>query len=176
LPQKADVWPRPCLHRLWPVCRTIASRHSWSLQPRQQQTQQFRSALACRRRLSPHRSTRFCTRILNAAEDYAGYLQQNGFKVDVKPTNDLSQIRHDAGVPEQLEGRHTMLVDGMWSTVSCQSTSSRSCFRSARPSGKFSSSAAFILSRLCPRSFFRWRARRFRMPEFFKLVGGGPGP
>jgi hypothetical protein len=48
----------------------------------------------------------------SCCEDYAAYLQQNGFKVDVKPTNDLSQISHDAGVPEQLEGCHTMLVGG----------------------------------------------------------------
>jgi hypothetical protein len=43
---------------------------------------------------------------------YAAYLKRNGFEVDVKPTNDLSQISHDAGVPEQLQGCHTMLVDG----------------------------------------------------------------
>jgi hypothetical protein len=45
-------------------------------------------------------------------EGYAAYLKQNGFDVEVKPTNDLAQISHDAGVPEDLEGCHTMFVGG----------------------------------------------------------------
>ncbi len=45
-------------------------------------------------------------------EGYAAYLKQNGFDVDVKPTNDLAQISHDAGVPENLEGCHTMFIGG----------------------------------------------------------------
>ena len=48
----------------------------------------------------------------SCCEDYAAYLQQSGFTVDVKPTNDLAQISLKAGVPENLEGCHTMLVDG----------------------------------------------------------------
>jgi hypothetical protein len=43
-------------------------------------------------------------------EGYAQYLDQNGFKVDVKPTNDLAQISQKAGVPENLQGCHTMFV------------------------------------------------------------------
>lgn len=45
-------------------------------------------------------------------EGYAQYLEQNGFKVDVKPTNDLAEISRNAGVPEDLEGCHTMFVGG----------------------------------------------------------------
>lgn len=45
-------------------------------------------------------------------ENYAAYLRQNGFDVEVKPTNDLAQISSEAGVPAQLEGCHTMFVDG----------------------------------------------------------------
>jgi hypothetical protein len=43
-------------------------------------------------------------------EGYAQYLEQNSFKVDVKPTNDLAEISRKAGVPEQLEGCHTMFI------------------------------------------------------------------
>lgn len=43
-------------------------------------------------------------------EGYARYLEQNGFKVDVKPTNDLAEISRKAGVPEDLEGCHTSFV------------------------------------------------------------------
>lgn len=45
-------------------------------------------------------------------EGYAQYLDQNGFRVDVKPTNDLAEISAKAGVPEELEGCHTMFVGG----------------------------------------------------------------
>ena len=46
-------------------------------------------------------------------ESYAAYLEQNGFTVDVKPTNDyLTEISSKAGVPADLEGCHTMFVEG----------------------------------------------------------------
>src|SRR5260370_26186282 len=45
-------------------------------------------------------------------EMYADYLRQNGFEVQLKPTNDLSQISAKAGTPADLEGCHTMLVEG----------------------------------------------------------------
>jgi len=45
-------------------------------------------------------------------EGYATYLRQNGFAVDVKPTNDLTEISRKAGVPENLQGCHTMFVGG----------------------------------------------------------------
>src|SRR5579863_881895 len=48
----------------------------------------------------------------SCCEAYAAYLRDNGFDVEIKPTNDLSQISLKAGVPEQLEGCHTMFVDG----------------------------------------------------------------
>ena len=43
-------------------------------------------------------------------ESYAQYLDQNGFKVDVKPTNDLAEISRKAGIPEALEGCHTSFI------------------------------------------------------------------
>jgi len=48
----------------------------------------------------------------SCCEKYAAYLRQNGFEVDVKETNDLEGITLKAGVPEQLEGCHTMLIGG----------------------------------------------------------------
>ncbi|MBN9564286.1 MAG: CopG family transcriptional regulator [Alphaproteobacteria bacterium] len=43
-------------------------------------------------------------------EGYAQYLDQNGFKVDVKPTNDLAEISRKAGIPEDLQGCHTSFI------------------------------------------------------------------
>ena len=43
---------------------------------------------------------------------YADYLRANGFDVQLRPTNDLSQISAKAGTLADLEGCHTMLVDG----------------------------------------------------------------
>lgn len=48
----------------------------------------------------------------SCCEGYAAYLRDNGFAVEVKPTNDLAQISADAGVPAEMEGCHTMFVDG----------------------------------------------------------------
>ena len=43
-------------------------------------------------------------------EGYSQYLQQNGFKVDVRSTNDLAEISRKAGVPEELQGCHTSFI------------------------------------------------------------------
>jgi hypothetical protein len=45
-------------------------------------------------------------------EGYAAYLRDNGFNVDVKPTNDLAEISRKAGIPEGMQGCHTMFIDG----------------------------------------------------------------
>jgi hypothetical protein len=45
-------------------------------------------------------------------EGYAAYLRENGFEVEVKPTNDLAEISRKAGVPEELQGCHTTFIDG----------------------------------------------------------------
>jgi hypothetical protein len=45
-------------------------------------------------------------------EGYADYLRQNGFKVTVKPTHDLSLIKRKYGVAEKFEGCHTTIVGG----------------------------------------------------------------
>ena len=45
-------------------------------------------------------------------EGYAAYLRQNGFAVEVKTTTDLAEISRKAGVPERLQGCHSMFMDG----------------------------------------------------------------
>ena len=45
-------------------------------------------------------------------ENYAAYLRQNGFDVEVKPSNDLATISSEAGVPPEYEGCHTAFIDG----------------------------------------------------------------
>ncbi len=48
----------------------------------------------------------------SCCEAYADYLRENGFEVVVKETDALEEITLKAGVPQQLEGCHTMFVDG----------------------------------------------------------------
>ncbi len=43
---------------------------------------------------------------------YAEYLEENGFEVTLQNTTDMQSIKQQAGVPEQLAGCHTMLIDG----------------------------------------------------------------
>ncbi len=43
-------------------------------------------------------------------EGYAQYLDRNGFKVDVRPTNDLAEISRKAGIPSDLEGCHAAFI------------------------------------------------------------------
>ncbi|MSO93260.1 MAG: DUF411 domain-containing protein [Rhodospirillales bacterium] len=45
-------------------------------------------------------------------EGHARYLEANGFKVDVKPTQGLAMLRKMLGVPESLAGCHTIVIDG----------------------------------------------------------------
>ena len=45
-------------------------------------------------------------------EAYVKFLEEQGFKVEVKPVHDLHAIDQKAGVPEALEGCHTSFIDG----------------------------------------------------------------
>jgi len=45
-------------------------------------------------------------------ESYADYLRARGFAVTVEATHDLPMIKQEHGVPEGLEGCHTMLLSG----------------------------------------------------------------
>jgi hypothetical protein len=45
-------------------------------------------------------------------DSYAAYLREHGFEVDVKEVNNLTEISSKAGIPERLQGCHTMFVNG----------------------------------------------------------------
>lgn len=57
-------------------------------------------------------ATLYKTPQCGCCESYVDYLRDNGFTVTVTPTHDLSLIKRQHGVPERLDGCHTMLVDG----------------------------------------------------------------
>lgn len=46
----------------------------------------------------------------SCCETYAAYLERNGFEVTVVPSNDLTQISQEAGVPASLQGCHTIKI------------------------------------------------------------------
>ena len=48
----------------------------------------------------------------SCCEVYASYLKNYGFDIELKPTNDLTQISAKFDVPADLMGCHTMLIDG----------------------------------------------------------------
>lgn len=48
----------------------------------------------------------------SCCETYAAYLEKNGFKVDIRPTNDLDQVSAGLGVPANLQGCHSVVVGG----------------------------------------------------------------
>ncbi len=64
------------------------------------------------RAAAPIQATLYTNPQCSCCEGYAQYLEKNGFKIDVKPTTDLAEISQKAGVPEDLEGCHTMFVGG----------------------------------------------------------------
>ncbi len=61
---------------------------------------------------APIKATLYKNPQCSCCEGYAAYLRQNGFEVDVKPTNDLAEISQKAGVPEKYQGCHTTFIDG----------------------------------------------------------------
>lgn len=50
--------------------------------------------------------------LCGCCEEYANYLCDNGYTLNIEPTQDLSSIHRQHGVPENLEGCHVMLIDG----------------------------------------------------------------
>lgn len=48
----------------------------------------------------------------SCCEGYADYLRQNGFKVTVKPTHELSAMSRREGIPEDFQGCHLSYIDG----------------------------------------------------------------
>ena len=60
----------------------------------------------------PYSATLYKNPQCGCCETYADYLRENGFEVTVKPTHDLPLMKRQYGVPGELEGCHTTLVDG----------------------------------------------------------------
>jgi hypothetical protein len=60
----------------------------------------------------PYVATLYKNPECTCCEGYADYLRQNGFEVTVKPTHDLPLMKRQYGVPSELEGCHTTLVNG----------------------------------------------------------------
>jgi hypothetical protein len=61
---------------------------------------------------APMRVTLYKSPQCNCCEGYADYLRQNGFAVDVVPTNDLITMARNRGVPEALDGCHISMIEG----------------------------------------------------------------
>src|SRR5260370_7807341 len=59
----------------------------------------------------PVRATLYRNPQCNCCDIYAAYLRENGFDVDVKSVNDLTEINSKAGIPEKIQGCHAMFVD-----------------------------------------------------------------
>jgi hypothetical protein len=49
----------------------------------------------------------------DCCEGHAEHLRANGFDVEIKEVPDLAPIRQAEGVPTELEGCHTILIDGL---------------------------------------------------------------
>lgn len=45
-------------------------------------------------------------------ENYAKYLRENGFDVNVKPTHELVMMSREAGLPDKFQGCHLAMVGG----------------------------------------------------------------
>jgi len=60
---------------------------------------------------APIKATLYKNPQCTCCEGYAAYLRKNGFEVEVKTSHDLAKISQGAGVPEELQGCHTMFVD-----------------------------------------------------------------
>ena len=45
-------------------------------------------------------------------DEYAKYLEEHGFEVEVKSLPSLAMIKKVAGIPKGFEGCHTLMVDG----------------------------------------------------------------
>ena len=46
----------------------------------------------------------------SCCESYAAYLEKNGFKVEIKPSNDLAAVSTSLGVPDKIQGCHSVKI------------------------------------------------------------------
>ena len=61
---------------------------------------------------APKEATLYKDPQCGCCEGYAAYLRDHGFKVKVVDTHDLPLIKQEHGVPTELEGCHSTIVDG----------------------------------------------------------------
>lgn len=63
-------------------------------------------------RAEPVPATMYVNPQCSCCEGHARYLREHGFIVTIKPTHNMSLIKRQHGVPEKLDGCHTMRVGG----------------------------------------------------------------
>ena len=61
---------------------------------------------------APQNATLYKNPDCSCCDEYASYLRQHGFKVEVIATQELAKMQKSKGVPEQLSGCHTTLIGG----------------------------------------------------------------
>lgn len=61
---------------------------------------------------APLRVTLYNNPQCSCCEAYADYLRQNGFAVDIVPSNALVTMARGKGVPEALDGCHISMIEG----------------------------------------------------------------
>src|SRR5712672_1247090 len=61
---------------------------------------------------APTKATLYKNPQCTCCEGYAAYLRKSPSEAELQPTNDLADVSQKAGVPEQLQGCHTMFVSG----------------------------------------------------------------
>jgi hypothetical protein len=63
-------------------------------------------------RADPVTATMYVNPQCSCCEGHAKYLREHGFMVTMIPTRNMSQIKRQHGVPENLEGCHTIVIGG----------------------------------------------------------------
>lgn len=64
------------------------------------------------RAATPIKATLYKEPECGCCDRYAQYLDRDGFQVDVRSTEGLSEVSRKAGIPAALAGCHTMFVSG----------------------------------------------------------------
>jgi hypothetical protein len=67
---------------------------------------------AVRAEQAPQQATLYKSPDCTCCEGHAAYLKRNGIQVSIIETPDLPSIKKTNGVPAELEGCHTILLDG----------------------------------------------------------------
>lgn len=63
-------------------------------------------------RAEPTAATMYVNPQCSCCQGHANYLRQNGFKITVKETHNISLLRRQYGVPAKFVGCHIMIIDG----------------------------------------------------------------